>query len=178
MARAEQSEPVSITQKKQRRGSITFSREVRVKVIPSLSDDAAERIWYTEDEYAALGKECVLVAKEMRRLYRREGKQNPNQTSGPSSAQQHPNSEITVRGLEHLSSKEACARRHNQQRRNIDTVLMAQENNYAPDDIAAIYARQSIKSKTWAISLGEMDAEEAGAIHRNARRRSSYMYYM
>lgn len=73
MARAEQSEPVSITQKKQRRGSITFSREVRVKVIPSLSDDAAERIWYTEDEYAALGKECVLVAKEMRRLYRREG---------------------------------------------------------------------------------------------------------
>ena len=167
----------STIQKKQERGSdsITFSRDVRVKVIPPRSEYTSERIWYTKEEFAAQSKECALVAKEMRRLRRKGKKQDPNQAYGSSSSaqQQCPNSDTTFRGLEHLYSKGIYARLHDEQRRNINAVLMAQENDFTPDDIAAIYARQCRQSKARALSLGEMDAEEAGVIHK-AGRRSSY----
>ena len=160
----------STAQKKQMRRSIHFSRHVHVKVIPSRLEHTANHssIWYTNEEFAAQSKECVQcvrIAKDTRKMHERG--EDPTQVSVAGSAQMR--SDTTIRGLEHLLSKATLARRKIEQRSSIDAVLVAQENDVLPDDVAVIYANRTRHSKTRALRLGEMDAEEAGATHKTRR---------
>ena len=67
----------------------------------------------------------------------------------------------TTRGLEHMSSSRALDLYRQEQRDVIGVVLLAQENDFTPEEIAIIYGHRARSARRRARGLGSVDAEHA-----------------
>ena len=160
------SENYSGQQKSQR--SIHFSPKVHVTIIPSLNDYSLERlekIYYSKDDLADQRAEYVATAKEMHRRHRRgEDPLQVHELKIRQENQQQPSiliTSATTRGLEHMASRRTMERHRREQRDIISAVLVAQENNFTPEEIAIIYGHRARSAKRRARCYGLADAELA-----------------
>ena len=154
-------------QKAQR--SVHFSSRVNIQIIPSIehySTERIEKIYYTKADLADQRAEYVATAKEMHRRHRRgedplqvhevKLKTRLDQKNQPSII-----TSTTTRGLEHMSSSRALDLYRQEQRDVIGVVLLAQENDFTPEEIAIIYGHRVRSARRRARGLGSVDAEHA-----------------
>ena len=154
-------------QKAQR--SVHFSSRVNIQIIPSLkaySPERIEKIYYTKADLADQRTEYVATAKEMHRRHRRG--EDPLQVHEVKLKTRlehdHQPSIITstaTRGLEHMVSRRALDLHRQEQYAVIGAVLLAQENDFTPEEIAIIYSHRARSARRRARSLGLADAEHA-----------------
>ena len=162
------SENNSGRQQKARR-SVHFSSRVNIQIIPSLkaySPERIEKIYYTKADLADQRTEYVATAKEMHRRHRRG--EDPLQVHEVKLKTRlehdHQPSIITstaTRGLEHMVSRRALDLHRQEQYAVIGAVLLAQENDFTPEEIAIIYSHRARSARRRARSLGLADAEHA-----------------
>ena len=161
---------------RQQKSAVHFSETIRIAVIPSLLDYSLERIertYYTQADYAELKRECAATTKAMRRRHRRgedplqvhEVKLSGTRQEPHPHRQQRPSPTITTatttRGLEHMAAASTLEFHWQEQRSAIDAVLLAQEGNIAPEEIALLYGRRARMAKTRAARQGLEDAQHA-----------------
>lgn len=149
--------------------SIHFSPKVNFKIIPSLEDYSTERIgkmYYTKTDLVDQKIEYVATAKEMRRRHRRG--EDPLQVHEVKlkTRQEHDHqpsiiTSTTARGLEHMASSRTLDLHRQEQRDIVGVVLLAQKNDFKPEEIAIIYGHRARSAKRRARSLGLADAELA-----------------
>ena len=154
-------------QKAQR--SVHFSSRVNILIIPSLkaySPERIEKIYYTKADLADQRAEYVATAKEMHRRHRRG--EDPLQVREVKLKTRHENKQqmpittsTTTRGLEHMASPRTIDLHRQEQIGIIDVVLLAQENDFTPEEIAIIYSHRARSAKRRARSHGLADAELA-----------------
>ena len=139
------------------------------RVTPSLkaySPERIEKIYYTKADLADQRMEFVATAKEMHRRHRRgEDPLQVHEVKLKTRLEQKNQPSIitstTTRGLEHMASPRTIDLHRQEQIGIIDVVLLAQENDFTPEEIAIIYSHRARSAKTRARSLGLADAEHA-----------------
>ena len=152
--------------------TVHFSQMVNIKIIPPLKAYSSEHIgktYYTEAELADQRMEYVATAKEMHRRHRRG--EDPLQVhevklkTARQEDRQRPSTVITTatttRGLEHMASPGTLEFHLQEQRAVIGAVLLAQENNATPEEIAILYSRRARLACARATRQGMADAEHA-----------------
>ena len=156
--------------------AVHFSPTIRIKIIPSLQDYSPERIertYYTQADYAELKREYAATAKEMRRRHRRgeyplqvhEVKLSGTRQEPHPQQQRSPSPTITTatttRGLEHMASTGTLEFHLQEKSNSIDAVLLAQENDSTPEEIAVLYGRRARMALARATRQGLDDAQHA-----------------
>ena len=145
--------------------AIHFSPKVNIKTIPSLKAYSPGRIgkmFYSEDDLADQREEYVATAKEMCRRHRRG--QDPLHVHEIKIRQECEHqpfiiTSTTTRGLESMASRRTAICHRQEQRDVIGAVLLAQENNFTPEEIAILYSYRARSAKTRARNLGLADAQ-------------------
>ena len=146
--------------------AIHFSETIHIHIVPSLEDYSSERleqIYHTKADFAEQRAEYVATAKEMQRRHRRG--EDPLQVhevklkTRQEHRQRRPSitTATTTRGLEHMASRCILELHRQEQRDAICTVLLAQENNIAPEEIAILYGHRARSAKTRARRYGLED---------------------
>ena len=153
--------------------TVHFSQMVNIKIIPPLKAYSSEHIgktYYTEAELADQRMEYVATAEEMQRRHRRgedplEVHEVKLKTARQEDDRQRPPTVITTatttRGLEHMVSRRTNERHVREQRAVISAVLLAQENDFTPEEIALLYSRRARLACARATRQGMADAEHA-----------------
>ena len=155
------------------KSAVHFSQMVNIKIIPSLeaySPERIEKMYYTEADLADQRMEYVATAEEMQRRHRRgedplEVHEVKLKTARQEDDRQRPPTVITTatttRGLEHMVSRRTNERHVQEQRAVISAVLLAQENDFTPEEIALLYSRRARLACARATHQGMADAEHA-----------------
>ena len=145
--------------------SVHFFPKVNIKTIPSLkayTPGRLQKMYYSHDDLADQSKEYHATAKEMRRHHRRgEDPLQVHEITIPQENEHQPPilTSTTTRGLECMTSRRTVDLRRQEQRDVIGAVLLAQENNFTPEEIAILYNHRARSAKRRARSLGLADAQ-------------------
>ena len=160
----------SRTSSNQQKPTVNFSETVQIQIIPSFGDYSLERIgkiYYTKADLADQRAEYVATAKAMHRRHRRgEDPLQVHEVKLKTIRQEHDHQpsiivSTTTRGLEHMASPRTIDLHRQEQIDIINVVLLAQENDFTPEEIAIIYSHRARSAKRRARSFGLADAELA-----------------
>ena len=142
--------------------SVHFFPQANIKTIPSLKAYTPARIqkmYYSHDDLAGQRAEYAATVKEMARRHRRG--EDPLQVH---EVKMKTTSTVittatTTRGLEHMVSASTLDLRQQEQRDVIGAVLLAQDNNFTPEEIALLYNHRARSACARATRQGLADAE-------------------